>query len=476
MSKLQDQFDMGRIPIRPLPYENKQLAFTHELMVDTTGENPTNHIFITSIDDPSRVIDLSSAIILEAFNSKDLTIKIAGVKDPISIHDLIEYIYLRFVHIDDTTGFDPVRDMSKILNPDNKNVILKDINGEAIFPVVRASTIYDNDGVPLDTKLKGISHLSVLRDKVVANMDNQSVFEITYPFVNYLSAGNYMELRVGGTYISPDNYSLTENLNEAGEAFGCSISFYHDRFELDRKIEILYFYNSAFVENNATAIDGNKIANGSIPTTKLKTSNSYINNDPSTLATSRAVYRLYESIADTLSANGEKAVYAKDLANDDPDTISINLINEDITLGSNYVLVTVYAEHPKAENVNIIVHHTLGNKVDDVKEFQCTIPNGLSEGRLLRLLINQEQCIVLNAPEVHLERSRYFHYSTQSENEISFANLEYDSTSLISVYRNGIRLFEDVDFTINYQRQIITLFTKTVAKDVIVFEAENLVF
>ena len=197
MSKLQDQFDMGRIPLRPLPYENREIAFTNELMVDTTGENPTNHIYITSPEDPSKVIDLSAAIIIEGFNSKDLTVSIAGVKDPISIQKLIEYIYLRFVHIDDIAGFDPSEDLSKVLDSNNKNVILKDINGNSVFPVVRAETIYDSKGVDLDTKLKQISHLAVLTDTIYATMRDQNIFDIVYPFNNYFSGGNYMELRVG---------------------------------------------------------------------------------------------------------------------------------------------------------------------------------------------------------------------------------------------------------------------------------------
>ena len=472
-NKLQDQFWMGRIPLRPLPYELKDKEYTHELMVDSTGENPTYHIFITSTEDPTKIIDLSDKLITEGFNSKELTIRIAGVQEPLSIQELLEYIYLRFVHIDDVGGFDPEKDTSKILDQNNKDVILKDINGQAIFPIVRATSIMDTNGVSLEDRLNQISHIAVTRDIVFATEQDQNTFDITYPFPNYFVGGNYMELRVGGTCISPDAYSITENFNEAGEAFGCTVTFTLDYFKQNRKIEVLFLYNSAHADGSATAIDGAVIANRSIPITKFRAVDSYTIDDPNSVATARALYKLYHNISDIATSASSNVLFVKDLSSDDPNSVSVNLVDEDVALSDRYLMLAVYISSGKYNNVTVNVSYIEDGTLVK-KRFECEVSNGIGASRLLKLLVNKDECVILDITEVHIARNRYFHYCTSTDTTISFSGLEYDSNGVISVFRNGIRLFEDLDYSMNHSTQTITLTTRPAVKDVIVFECEYL--
>ena len=470
---LQDEFDMGRIPIRPLPYENRDKAFTHELMVDSTGENPTYHIFIASTDDPKKLIDLSEKLIAEGFSSQELTVRITGIQEPVSVQQLIEYIYLRFVHIEDVAGFDPEEDTAKVLDTDNKDVILRTINGAAVFPVVRASSIIDANGISLEDRLNHISHLAFIRDSITASQDGQQTFEITYPFANYLAGGNYIEFRLDGMTVSPSQYTLIENTNEVGEAFGCTVTFAVSALAKGKTIDILYLYNAGNLNGTVTVIDGNMIANKSISVIKLNASDSYTMDDPNSVATSRAVYRLYQNISEIATDASSKSMFVKDLLPANSNAIMVDLSHEGIMLSERYIMLLVYLTAGKAENIETIISYVVDGQTV-IKRFDCEIPNGAGDGRILKLLVNQSECIVLETTKMHIARNRFFHYCTSVSQDISFKGLDYDSNGVLSVYHNGVRLFEDLDYTMNHSTQMITLTTRPAVRDVIVFEFEYL--
>ena len=89
---LDDQFKMGRLALKPLPYANKQLAQKGELMVDHAGDNPTYHIYIVDPNDGTKIIDITSYLVKEAFGNS-ITVNIDGVDEPFSLHDIINFIY-----------------------------------------------------------------------------------------------------------------------------------------------------------------------------------------------------------------------------------------------------------------------------------------------------------------------------------------------------------------------------------------------
>ena len=110
---LQDQFDMGRIPIKPLPFINKALVNKGELMVDHAGDNPTYHLYITDPNDETKIIDLTSHMVREAFGTS-IMISIDGVDEPMTLDDIINFIYSRFTYPDNVNGYNYDRDISKI--------------------------------------------------------------------------------------------------------------------------------------------------------------------------------------------------------------------------------------------------------------------------------------------------------------------------------------------------------------------------
>ena len=77
---------------------------------------------------------------------------------------------------------------------------------------------------------------------------------------------------------------------------------------------------------------------------------------------------------------------------------------------------------------------------------------------------------------MHLTSTRHIYSCRDQDTEIGFSDLSYDNNSFIKIYRNGIRLFKDLDYSINTQTSTITLFTRAEEGEIIVFEAENIEF
>ena len=51
---INDQYNMGRIPLRPLALTDKANAQTKELIIDYKGDKPTYHIYITDAKDRTK--------------------------------------------------------------------------------------------------------------------------------------------------------------------------------------------------------------------------------------------------------------------------------------------------------------------------------------------------------------------------------------------------------------------------------------
>lgn len=470
---LQSDFDMGRIPLRPLPYENKSLAFTHELLVDSTGDDPSYHIYITDSEDNKKFIDLSSIILKEGLNSKDLTITIDGVKEPLALNNLIAYIYKRFLHINDIGGFKTNRDMPILLDKDNKNVLLQDINGHIVFPVVRAESVFDSNGNSLQDNLNAITHIGYTRDELVAEIDNQKVFNGTYPFINYSKNSNYMELRKDGMIISPERYHITDKADAEGNVYGFNLSFPLETFPLGSKIEILYLYNTKSVVNTVLPIDGHQVSNKSLSSAKLeKVSDNYMLNDGSSIASSKAVFNLFHHVSNALSSVGGDSFFVKDLSTTNK-MIIISLTNENFHFTNNYVMLNVLTASSKMDDVMLRILYNSNNSTV-TKELALSLSEGgVGANKMLRILVNDQEAVLFDVTTIKLNKGRYIHFSYPNEKTISFADLDYNqSTGLIDVYRNGIKLFEDIDYSIDYMRQAITLFVPTTTSEKIVFESQ----
>ena len=482
-NNLQDEFEMGRIPLRPLPYEYKSKAYTQELMIDISRSNPDEepsmHIYVTDSVDRTKIYDLSAKIIEESFSGKDIKISIDGIQEPLNLQEILSYIYLRFIKMDNPSGFDITRDISEITNQSSKGVLLKDINDNTVFPVTRSDVIFDIHGKSLQERLDNISRVAFNNDYIKVSFTDQNVFNIVYPFANYFDNGNYMQLMIGTTIIDKSRYHIDEITSSDGNKYGCNIVFYNDTFEEDRRIDILYIYNTTnLTSTESNTIDGHIITNNSININKIDSvTNSYLINSQDTLPSSSAVYNMYKDLSDIITQSGNKSAFCKDLTPDATGFITINVANDEIVLSDHYIICTIPIENIKDKNVELTVT-SLNNLIDRESinsKYNLIFNDKLSSGKILKLLINTNDCIILNVYDFKFNCTRYIYYSsTGNELDIDWSKLDYNDNGILEVYRNGIRLFKDLDYTLDIPNRILKLFVKTSEADRIIFECKYL--
>ena len=468
---LQDQFDMGRIPIKPLPFINKALVSKGELMVDHAGDNPTYHLYITDPNDETKIIDLTSHMVKEAFGTS-IMISIDGVDEPMTLDDIINFIYGRFTYPDNVNGYNYDRDISKITSPETRVVLLRNTDGTYLLPVASADSVFDRSGHTIQEKLDSMTRLGFANDYIQTEVDEQSVFEITYPFLNYPNGGNYLELRIGTVYVDKSRYQIIDNRDENGDIYGATITFFNDKFELGRRIDILYIYNATgLIAGKYASIGGGQIANGSIPAAKLeKTTDAYWIPDSTAVATGKALYDLYTEVSNM--AAGNNAVFAVDKLSGQSSKINVDIYSSNIALTERYVMITILVNETKNSSITLSITH--GTSTQSTKAFNISVPNGVPAGRLLKVLVNYSQAKVLNVTAAHIAATRFIHTCVDQETSISFNGLAYTTNSLIKVYRNGVRLFVDLDYSINMSAKTITLFVRTEEGERVVFEAESI--
>lgn len=466
---LQEQFEMSRIPIKPLPYENHDLAQKAEFMIDYTGSDPNYHLYIVDPSDETRIIDITANMVREAFGSS-VNIYLDGREEPMTLNDLLNFIYSRFVYPNNLNGFTFAVDKDKLTSA--KVVLLQDTDGSYYIPVMRADAIYDKNGQTIEDRLNSLTRVGFASDYITAGTNDQNVFDINYPFMNYSLGGNYMELRAGTVVLDKTRYSIVDKTDEDGNVYGCTVRFFNDYFEEGRRIDIMYIYNATDVSdqyNNAVA--GQQIANKSIPTCKLeKVSDNFTIPDSDSVATSKALYDMYLELAELIGSENKQAVFVVDGAEGHPDQIQANLSAGNINLGNNYILLSVLTQSPKHGSTRLRIIQANAS----VKDFNISIPSGTATNKLIKFLVNKNTCKVINVSSLHINRNRYIYTALDQEIYVSFSDLSYNTNSNILVYRNGLRLFKDLDYSINMQLQTITLFTRTEEGERIVFEAETI--
>lgn len=165
-------------------------------------------------------------------------------------------------------------------------------NGENVAPRGLARAIYTDAGETVEDRLKFITKVGTSTIHVVATSDKQRIFDVPFPFNDYMQLGNSVIVSSGSTIFDHRRYSiqgnkLILNQDEAGIAIGRSLTF-------------LFIYNSSLpLANVLTAMDGKFIIDGTIGANKLeKISNSINTPDPSSVASSLAVNNLKNFVVD----------------------------------------------------------------------------------------------------------------------------------------------------------------------------------
>ena len=87
------------------------------------------------------------------------------------------------------------------------------------------------------------------------------------------------------------------------------------------------------------------------------------------------------------------------------------------------------------------------------------------------LWVKAKNAFYLVSTGATISASKMVYTCTDQETVISYKDLSYNNGDLIQVYRNGVRLFQDLDYSVNEAKEEITLYVRTEDGEIIVFES-----
>ena len=493
-----DQFHMGRIPLKPYSFINAkravesdendelsvqdQLAVCKEFLIDylsTEDHQATYDMYIVDPNDRKHFINLSEMIRTMAplGDADKLTVTIEGKEDAISLKDIINYIYSRFIFPDtENEDYNTILSiLDKINNgdPSITNPVLTDVNGKIILPITIANNVYDKNGISLQTKLDSITRVGFASTFVTVEQTGNQ-FNFKFPFEDYLKNGNHVEIRIGGTIINKARYFFVESeeTDDGHIPVDATIVFNDHAIEKGRTINFLFIYNCAADGSTYHIMSGANIAGGSLPSTAFeKMSDSFCYPDPTSVASSKALYSLYMTLSEAIANSNNYSTFAVDKS-----TFATEIV---ITTNPNFVL---------AEGSSITVLFNTEKKNSAGYRFQVNnVPYELYYGgellnktipanTMLKLYYYNNKFYVKSFNDYKLSANRFFYTTKDQETEISYNGLAINSPEPeIFVYRNGVRLFEGIDYKLDRDASKITLFVRTEAQEKIVFETLDVI-
>lgn len=169
---------------------------------------------------------------------------------------------------------------------DNKNDITK-----RYAPFTTASQVILESGETAESKLRQITSVSSTFDSIMS-VERGRRFKIPVPFPEFFSRPNAMFVYIGTIPVYPNRYYIDED----------NYIIFNEMVDAGRTINFRFLYNTKNPSSGVYEyIDGAYIVNRSIRTQSLaKTTTSYMNNDPETVATAAAVNALYNTTSNVL--------------------------------------------------------------------------------------------------------------------------------------------------------------------------------
>lgn len=468
-----DQFKMSRLPLRILPYKDKELAQGREILIDYEGDNPSYNIYIVDAQDRTKIINITDKIIQEAFpgiNADNLQVTIDGILNSLKLKDVINDIYKKFVFPEDDTGFVYSEDIEKVFDKDTLNVLLTDKGDNVYLPVTIAGNVYDSTGQTIQARLDSLTRLGFATTFARATTNNQVSFEIDYPFLNYPTQGNYMEVRIGSTFIDKSRYEIVDHTNADGDIDKCTLNLLDEYLENGRAINILFIFNASTTTGGKFEYtSGAFIANGSLPACKLeKISNRYDLADSSSVASSKAVSNLYDELMNTINNYSPNCIYTVD-TNKSTSAGAILIVNNNEFTVKDACKVCVRTINKTKPGLKI----QLNGKLYQIYSGDQEIDYEIAAGKIINLTYSmaEKRFYIQSLYNYKLKTNRWIYTAKDQEIIIPFNGLYYNYGDQIFVFKNGVRLFEFVDYTIDYGEEAITLYVRTEEEDKFIFES-----
>lgn len=355
-------------------------------------------------------------------------------------------------------------EVNDILSPQTELVIgtLKE-NGEYIAPRTLATAVFTKEGDILQDRLDLMMSLGMSSTNITIDKKNQPLLSnIVYPFDSYNIVGNHMILFKNKELIPNNEWELD------GDDIHLTCTS-----NVGDIITIIFLYGTKIPPAVANRIDGGYITNHTIPTSKLsKVSDDTSLSDSNTLATSKAVYLLNQSIMNKI------------------DAVSGNLIHHGVSSGMSN---QIYLSMPGfslidggvlAVRAHMDLTHDCIVKINNSPYFPIYIDYDTKlQDNMIRA--NDEFLLKYNAVEERFyvfggefyKLKTYQKAYTAKKGEISIkVNMEEFNpyTDELKVYYNNLPIFKDIDYTQNADVIVLNNYS-TEQGDTFVFQVTKIV-
>ena len=450
----------ARIPVIPLPYKDKELAVEKEIVIKYGHDDEYPNIYIVDENDKTKLWDITQGIVesIKGSPGDDFTVVIDGI-GTIKLGDILNLLYSISLTHDEAWSIETIKKMIPTTIVDNKGIVYA--------PRSLSTSVYMESGETIDVRLKSISKVGLAMRHVIATEERQQTFTIPFPFDNYLSEGNSFWIYVGGIMVDSRRYYISED--------GTQITFIdsEDYVEKDRTCTFLFWYNSATPDTGVLLVmDGKYITPRTIETNRLaNVSDSIDLNDPEAVASARAVCTLRNvmneridglagnisvtCLADSSSTSTELVVKIPNYQLIDSNMIHIRL-RED--LGPNATL--------RVNNEPALPIYNGNNRVEA----------GPLAGEIINVSFNSldNRFYIYGVSSFKLETTYYSNSPEEGSSTIPF-NLSYDAlVDKLDVYYNGVKLFPDINYTLN-ESSITLLDFESEVGDLFTFELTQIV-
>jgi hypothetical protein len=245
-----------------------------------------------------------------------------------------------------------------------------------------------------------------------------------------------------------------------------------EHIERGRRVDILFIYNAlAKSDGKYEYMYGGNIANFSIPSIKLeKISDAYTLDDSTSVASSAAVFNLFTNMADIISNNVDNAIWTID-SNTTNSLIEVKT-SKTVINSSSPTIINVVIKTAKVSTVKLKITDASTNKTYSlIYPDGSSLTRGIPANKTIRIIISGSTAYILSAGLGTPTYNYCNYYCKDQETKISYNGLSYNDGDTINVYRNGVRLFLDVDYWLTKSEEYITLSVRTEDGERIVFEA-----
>lgn len=450
----------ARIPVIPLPYKDKELAVEKEIVIKYGHDDEYPNIYIVDENDKTKLWDITAGIVesIKGSPGDDFTVVVDGI-GTIKLGDILNLLYSISLTHDEAWSIETIKKMIPTTIVDNKGIVYA--------PRSLSTSVYMESGETIDVRLKSISKVGLAMRHVIATEERQQTFTIPFPFDNYLSEGNSFWIYVGGIMVDSRRYYISED--------GTQITFIdsEDYVEKDRTCTFLFWYNSATPDTGVLLVmDGKYITPRTIETNRLaNVSDSIDLNDPEAVASARAVCTLRNVMnerIDGLAGNVSVTCLA------DSTSTSIELVVKI----PNYQLID-------SNMIHIRLREDLGPNATLRVNDEPALPiyngnNRVEAGPLAGEIINvsfnslDNRFYIYGVSSFKLETTYYSNSPEEGSSTIPF-KLSYDAlVDKLDVYYNGVKLFPDINYTLN-ESSITLLDFESEVGDLFTFELTQIV-